>query len=193
EWIERVQSEIPELPDARKARYMEEWGLPSYDAMVLTLTKEMSDFFEATVAAGADPKLASNWLMGEVSAYLNKEQLELHDTKLTPTNLAGMIQLIEDGTISSKIAKKLFAELIKNGGEAEKIVKEKGMIQISDPAILLGFVTEVLDNNEQSIADFKEGKDRAIGFLVGQIMKASKGQANPPLVNKLLMEEIKKR
>lgn len=193
EWIERVQSEIPELPDARKARYMDEWGLPSYDAMVLTLTKEMSDFFEATVAAGADPKLASNWLMGEVSAYLNKEQLELHDTKLTPTNLAGMIQLIEDGTISSKIAKKLFAELIKNGGEAEKIVKEKGMIQISDPAILLGFVTEVLDNNEQSIADFKEGKDRAIGFLVGQIMKASKGQANPPLVNKLLMEEIKKR
>lgn len=193
EWIERVQSEIPELPDARKARYMDEWGLPSYDAMVLTLTKEMSDFFEATVAEGADPKLASNWLMGEVSAYLNKEQLELHDTKLTPTNLAGMIQLIEDGTISSKIAKKLFAELIKNGGEAEKIVKEKGMIQISDPAILLGFVTEVLDNNEQSIADFKEGKDRAIGFLVGQIMKASKGQANPPLVNKLLMEEIKKR
>lgn len=193
EWIERVQSEIPELPDARKARYMDEWGLPSYDAMVLTLTKEMSDFFEATVAAGADPKLASNWLMGEVSAYLNKEQLELHETKLTPTNLAGMIQLIEDGTISSKIAKKLFAELIKNGGEAEKIVKEKGMIQISDPAILLGFVTEVLDNNEQSIADFKEGKDRAIGFLVGQIMKASKGQANPPLVNKLLMEEIKKR
>ncbi|KRD82599.1 glutamyl-tRNA amidotransferase [Bacillus sp. Root147] len=193
EWKERVRASIPELPDARKKRYVEELGLPAYDAMVLTLTKEMSDFFEATLAAGGDAKLSSNWLMGEVSAYLNSNQKELSDVALTPEGLAGMIQLIQEGTISSKIAKKVFKELIENGGEAKKIVKEKGLVQISDDATLRKFVTDALDANPQSIEDFKNGKDRAIGFLVGQIMKASKGQANPPMVNKILLEEINKR
>ncbi|MBM7587591.1 aspartyl-tRNA(Asn)/glutamyl-tRNA(Gln) amidotransferase subunit B [Bacillus pakistanensis] len=193
EWKERVRSEIPELPDERKKRYVEEMGLPAYDAMVLTLTKEMSDFFQETVDAGADTKQASNWLMGEVSAYLNSEQKELSDVALTPQGLAGMIKLIENGTISSKIAKKVFKELVENGGDPEKIVKEKGLVQISDEGALLKIVTETLDANPQSIEDFKNGKDRAIGFLVGQIMKATKGQANPPMVNKLLLQEIKKR
>ncbi|MCM3796278.1 Asp-tRNA(Asn)/Glu-tRNA(Gln) amidotransferase subunit GatB [Priestia megaterium] len=193
EWKERVRASIPELPDARKKRYVEELGLPAYDAMVLTLTKEMSDFFEATLAAGGDAKLSSNWLMGEVSAYLNSNQKELSDVALTPEGLAGMIRLIQEGTISSKIAKKVFKELIENGGDAKKIVKEKGLVQISDDATLRKFVTDALDANPQSIEDFKNGKDRAIGFLVGQIMKASKGQANPPMVNKILLEEINKR
>ncbi|CEE00488.1 Asp-tRNA(Asn)/Glu-tRNA(Gln) amidotransferase subunit GatB [Caldifermentibacillus hisashii] len=193
EWKERVRREIPELPDARKKRYVEELGLPAYDAMVLTLTKEMSDFFEATVAAGAGAKQASNWLMGEVSAYLNAEQKELHDIALTPESLAGMIKLIEKGTLSSKLAKKVFKELVEKGGDPEKIVKEKGLVQISDEATLLKFVTEALDANPQSIEDYKNGKDRAIGFLVGQIMKVTKGQANPQLLNKILLEEIKKR
>lgn len=193
EWKERVRASIPELPDERRKRYIDELGLPAYDAMVLTLTKEMSDFFEATISEGAEAKQASNWLMGEVSAYLNSAQKELEDTKLTPQGLAGMIKLIEKGTISSKIAKKVFKELIENGGDAETIVKEKGLVQISDEGALLKLVTEALDNNPQSIEDFKNGKDRAIGFLVGQIMKASKGQANPPMVNKILLEEIKKR
>ncbi|MFQ6390739.1 Asp-tRNA(Asn)/Glu-tRNA(Gln) amidotransferase subunit GatB [Priestia aryabhattai] len=193
EWKERVRASIPELPDARKKRYVEDLGLPAYDAMVLTLTKEMSDFFEATLAAGGDAKLSSNWLMGEVSAYLNSNQKELSDVALTPEGLAGMIQLIQEGTISSKIAKKVFKELIENGGDAKKIVKEKGLVQISDDATLRKFVTDALDANPQSIEDFKNGKDRAIGFLVGQIMKASKGQANPPMVNKILLEEINKR
>ncbi|MBZ5202747.1 Asp-tRNA(Asn)/Glu-tRNA(Gln) amidotransferase subunit GatB [Planomicrobium chinense] len=192
-WMERVRSEIPELPDARKARYVSELGLSSYDAMVLTLAKPISDFFEATVAAGADAKLASNWLMGEVSAYLNAEQKELSETKLAPEGLAGMIKLISDGTISSKIAKKVFKELIEKGGDANDIVKAKGLVQISDEGTLREFVTAALDNNPQSIEDFKNGKDRAIGFLVGQIMKQTKGQANPPLLNKILLEEIAKR
>lgn len=192
-WLERVRAEIPELPDARKARYVAELGLSSYDAMVLTLAKPISDFFEATVAAGADAKLASNWLMGEVSAYLNAEQKELSDTALTPAGLAGMIKLISDGTISSKIAKKVFKELIEKGGDANDIVKAKGLVQISDENTLREFVTAALDNNPQSIEDFKNGKDRAIGFLVGQIMKQTKGQANPPLLNKILLEEIAKR
>jgi aspartyl-tRNA(Asn)/glutamyl-tRNA(Gln) amidotransferase subunit B len=193
EWMDRVREEIPELPDARKKRYIEELGLPAYDAMVLTLTKEMSDFFEETVREGADAKLASNWLMGEVSAYLNAQQKELLDIKLSPAGLAGMIELIEKGTISSKIAKKVFKELVENGGNPEQIVKDKGLVQISDEGALLKIVTETLDANPQSIEDFKNGKDRAIGFLVGQIMKATKGQANPPLVNKLLQQEIQKR
>ncbi|WP_301109082.1 Asp-tRNA(Asn)/Glu-tRNA(Gln) amidotransferase subunit GatB [Sporosarcina sp.] len=193
EWMDRVRAEIPELPDARKARYVSELELPEYDAHVLTLTKEMSDFFDATVKAGADAKLASNWLMGDVSAYLNAESKELHDTPLTPENLAQLVKLITDGTISSKIAKKVFTDLVKNGGNPADIVKEKGLVQISDEGTLRTIITEILDSNEQSIEDFKNGKDRAVGFLVGQVMKATKGQANPPLVNKLLMEEIKKR
>ncbi|VEF49161.1 glutamyl-tRNA(Gln) amidotransferase subunit B [Bacillus freudenreichii] len=193
EWKDRVRAEIPELPDARKQRYVGELGLPEYDAMVLTLTKEMSDFFEAVIAEGADAKQASNWLMGEVSAYLNAEQKELHDVAMTPQGLAGLIKLIEDGTISSKIAKKVFSELIEKGGDPEVIVKEKGLVQISDEGALLKIIGEVLDANEQSVEDFKSGKGRALGFLVGQVMKATKGQANPPLVNKLLAQEIEKR
>ncbi len=193
EWKARVRAEIPELPDARKKRYVEELSLPAYDAMVLTLTKEMSDFFEATIENGADAKLASNWLMGDVSAYLRAEQKELKDVALTPEALAKMIELIEKGTISSKIAKQVFQELVEKGGDPEQIVKEKGLVQISDEGELRKMVVDVLDNNAQSIEDYKNGKDRAIGFLVGQIMKATKGKANPPMVNKLLLEEISKR
>ncbi|EOR21533.1 Asp-tRNA(Asn)/Glu-tRNA(Gln) amidotransferase subunit GatB [Cytobacillus oceanisediminis] len=193
DWKARIRAEIPELPDARQKRYMEEWGLPEYDAKVLTVTKEMADFFEETVANGAEPKLASNWVMGDVSAYLNAEQKELAEVKLTPENLAGMIKLIGNGTISSKIAKQVFKELIENGGDAEAIVKEKGLVQISDEGALLKIIGEVLDNNPQSIEDFKNGKQKAIGFLVGQLMKATKGQANPQMVNKLLVEEMNKR
>lgn len=192
-WLERVRSEIPELPDARKQRYIEELGLSSYDAHVLTLSKDMANFFEATIADGADVKLSANWMMGEVSAYLNADQKELKDIELTPANLSGMIKLISDGTISSKIAKKVFKELADNGGNAAEVVKAKGLVQISDEGALREIVTATLDANPQSIEDFKNGKDRAIGFLVGQIMKATKGQANPPLVNKILNEEIVKR
>ncbi|WP_096155795.1 Asp-tRNA(Asn)/Glu-tRNA(Gln) amidotransferase subunit GatB [Bacillus sp. FJAT-45066] len=193
EWKERVRKSIPVLPDARKKRYIDELGLPAYDAQVLTVTKEMADFFEETVDSGADPKLSSNWLMGEVSAYLNSEGKDLEDTSLTPSGLAGMIKLLEKGTISSKIAKKVFKELIENGGEAEEIVKAKGLVQISDEGALRQMVTDALDANPQSVEDFKAGKERAIGFLVGQIMKASKGQANPQMVNGILLEEMKKR
>ncbi|UII56358.1 Asp-tRNA(Asn)/Glu-tRNA(Gln) amidotransferase subunit GatB [Cytobacillus spongiae] len=193
EWKERIRQEIPELPDERKKRYMDVLGLPLYDAAVLTVTKEMADFFEETVNSGAEAKQASNWIMGEVSAYLNAEQKELQEVALTPKGLAGMIKLIENGTISSKIAKKVFKELIENGGEAEKIVKEKGLVQISDESELRKFVTEALDQNPQSVEDYKNGKEKAVGFLVGQIMKATKGQANPSVLNKILLEEIKKR
>ena len=193
EWVEEVRQSIPELPAARRERYVKELGLPEYDAMVLTLSRDMSDFFNATLTEGADAKQASNWLMGEVSAYLNSAKLELLETKLTPSNLAGMIEIIADGTISSKIAKTVFKELIENGGNAREVVEAKGLVQLSDPAQLLPIINDILDSNEQSIEDFKNGKGRAVGFLVGQIMKATKGKANPGVVNKLLTEELSKR
>lgn len=193
EWKARIRAEIPELPDARKKRYVEELGLPAYDAAVLTVTKEMSDFFDAAVASGADAKLASNWLMGDVSAYLNKNGKELDEIALTPESLAAMIKLIENGTISSKIAKQIFGDLVEKGGDPEAIVKEKGLVQISDEGELRRIINEALDKGPQSIEDYKNGKEKALGFFVGQVMKATKGQANPPLVNKLLLEEIAKR
>ncbi|WP_414045815.1 Asp-tRNA(Asn)/Glu-tRNA(Gln) amidotransferase subunit GatB [Macrococcus equi] len=192
-WKERVRASIPELPDKRKEKYVSEYGLPAYDAHVLTLTKEMSDFFEAMIALDADAKLSSNWLMGGVNEYLNKNQKELNETKLTPENLAEMVKLLADGTISSKIAKKVFADTVETGKAPKVIMEEQGLVQISDPEQLKAFVTEALDNNPQSIEDFKNGKGKATGFLVGQIMKISKGQANPQMVNKILKEELEKR
>lgn len=193
EWLQEATDSLPVMPAERRDQYVSEWGLAGDDAKQLTSTLEMSEFFEESVAAGADPKQAANWLIGDTTAYLNAEQIELADTELTPENLAGMLKLIEDGTISSKIAKQLFNELLTKGGDPNEVVKAKGWIQISDTDTLLPIITEVLDNNQQSIDDFKDGKDRAIGFLVGQVMKATKGQANPGVVNKLLMEEINKR
>ncbi|WP_407271323.1 Asp-tRNA(Asn)/Glu-tRNA(Gln) amidotransferase subunit GatB [Radiobacillus sp. PE A8.2] len=193
DWKERIRASIPELPDARKQRYVNDLDLPEYDAAVLTSTKEMSDFFEETIASGADTKQASNWLMGEVSAYMNKHLKELPELPLTPEALAKMIQLIEDGTISSKMAKKVFSELVENGGDPEQVVKDKGLVQISDESQLTEIITTILDKNEQSIIDYKNGKDRALGFLVGQVMKETKGQANPPMVNKILVQEMDKR
>lgn len=193
EWKERIRQEIPELPDARKKRYIEEIGLPEYDAEVLTSSKEMSDFFEETIKLGTDTKQASNWLMGDVSGYMNKHLKELHELAITPEGLAKMIKLIENGTISSKIAKRVFAHLVENGGDPEEFVKREGLAQISDEGQLREIVLKVLAENEQSVTDYKEGKGRALGYLVGQVMKATKGQANPPMVNKLLKEEIDKQ
>lgn len=191
-WLEKVRAQIPELPDARRKRYVEELDLPAYDAGVLTQTKEMSDFFEECLKEGGPAKQVSNWLMGEVNRHLNENDKELSEVPLTPKALVKMIELIEKGTISSKIAKKVFNELIEKGGDPEKIVEEKGLVQISDEGAILKMIHEVLEQNPQSVEDYKGGKDRALGFLVGQVMKASRGKANPQLVNKLLKRELDK-
>lgn len=192
EWMNRVSADIPELPDARRERYVGELGLPAYDAAVLTVSKETSDFFEAAVRAGADAKQASNWIMGELSAYLNANNVELHDIKLTPEALGKMIGLIQKGTISSKIAKDVFKELVENGGDPEKIVEAKGLVQISDEGELRGIVAEVVASNPKVVDDYKSGNQKAAGFFVGQIMKATKGKANPQMVNQLIAEELDK-
>lgn len=192
-WLEEIQATLPEMPADRRKRYVDTYELPEYDAQILTQTLEMSDFFDAAVKAGADPKQASNWLMGEVNAYMNDNEKDLDQIGLTPESLAEMIALIEDGTISSKQAKKVFKLLADKGGSAKEVVEAEGLVQLSDPAQLLPLITEILDNNQQSIDDYKAGKKKVTGFLVGQIMKATKGQANPQVVNQLLTEELDKR
>ncbi|MFT8709266.1 MAG: Asp-tRNA(Asn)/Glu-tRNA(Gln) amidotransferase subunit GatB [Sporolactobacillus sp.] len=191
-WINRLQDEIPELPDSRQKRYVDDMGLTDYDAMVLTQTKTMSDFFEAATTGNADPKLVANWLMGEVSAYLNSKYLTIDQVPMTPDALAKLVQLIEEGTISSKIAKKVFKDLIEKGGDPSEIVKAKGLVQISDEGALRDLMLPILEANKQSMIDYKQGKDRALGFLVGQVMKASHGKANPKMVNQIILEEIDK-
>lgn len=191
EWIEAVRATIPELPDARQARYVNEYGLPQSDAGVITMSKDTADFFDETVKTGADPKAAANWLMVELLGYLNAGNLTLADVKITPHGLGEMIKLIENGTISSKIAKTVFKEMVETGKEPKQIVEEKGLVQISDEGALLAIVQEVVNNNPQAVADYKAGNDKAVAFFVGQVMKQTRGKANPPMVNKLLVEALK--
>ncbi|WP_283679084.1 Asp-tRNA(Asn)/Glu-tRNA(Gln) amidotransferase subunit GatB [Lentilactobacillus sp. Marseille-Q4993] len=191
DWIDSINSEMPEAPGKRRDRYVNELGITDYDAMVLTQTKEMSDFYDQMIAQGADAKLAANYLQGDVNAYLNDNQVDLQNTDITPEHLATMVKLITDGTISSKMAKKVF-KAVTQGKEPKQFVEEKGMVQLSDPAKLQPIVDEVVAANPQSVEDFHNGKDRAIGFLVGQIMKQTQGKANPQVVNKLLVDTMNK-
>ncbi|MGO4110974.1 Asp-tRNA(Asn)/Glu-tRNA(Gln) amidotransferase subunit GatB [Paenibacillus sp. YAF4_2] len=191
EWKDRVRASIPELPDARKARYTSEFGLPSYDAEVITSSKKLADFFEESLSYTKDAKAVSNWIMGDLLGYLNANSLELSEVKITGQGLGEMIGLLEKGTISSKIAKTVFKSMLETGKLPQQIVEEQGLVQISDEGALVAVVDQIIQANPQSVDDFKAGKDKAIGFLVGQIMKETKGKANPALVNKLLLERLK--
>jgi len=190
EWVDEIKRSLPELPDDRKERYVGEFGLPAYDAMVLTNTKELADYFEACVSTYSNPKTVSNWVMGDLSRLLNANNTDITDCPIKPEQLAAMLQLLEKGTISGKIAKTVFEEMFASGKDAETIVKEKGLVQISDEGAIAAIVDEVIANNQKSVEDFRAGKDRALGFLVGQVMKASRGKANPEMVNKLLKERL---
>ncbi|RAR39412.1 Asp-tRNA(Asn)/Glu-tRNA(Gln) amidotransferase subunit GatB [Paenibacillus sp. MDMC362] len=190
EWKEAVRATIPELPDARKARYASEYGLPDYDAAVITSSKLLADFFEDSLNYTKDAKSVSNWIMGDLLGYLNSNNLELSEVKITGQGLGEMIGLIEKGTISSKIAKTVFKEMLESGKLPAQIVEEKGLVQISDEGAIKSIVEQVVANNPQSVEDYKAGKQKAIGFLVGQVMKESKGKANPALANKLLVEVL---
>ncbi|SEF84092.1 aspartyl/glutamyl-tRNA(Asn/Gln) amidotransferase subunit B [Caloramator fervidus] len=193
EWIERIKATMPELPDEKKRRYINDYGLPEYDANIITSSKELAEFFEDAVLNGANPKTVSNWIMGEVLRTLNDKDMEITDVKFTSRQLVKLIELVEKGTISNTIAKKVFAEMFETGKDPEKIVEEKGLVQITDENAIREIVNKVLDENPQSVADFKNGKTKAVGFIIGQVMKASKGKANPQIVNKLVEEELKKR
>ncbi|CUH96358.1 Aspartyl/glutamyl-tRNA(Asn/Gln) amidotransferase subunit B [Propionispora sp. 2/2-37] len=188
--VEEIRDNLPELPDARQKRLIRDYGLSSYDAGIITASKAMADYFDETVRHKIDAKAAANWLMGEVSKHLNTAGLSIEECPVAPARLAGMLALIEKGTISGKIAKTVFEEMWSTGKDADTVVKEKGLVQITDEGAIVGIVEAVIAANPQSVEDFKAGKDKAIGFLVGQIMKQTKGRANPELVNKLLRERL---
>jgi aspartyl-tRNA(Asn)/glutamyl-tRNA(Gln) amidotransferase subunit B len=190
DWKTRVKASIPELPDSRKARYTSELGLPSYDADVITATLQLAELFEESMNYTKDAKAVSNWIMGDLLGYLNQNNLELSAVRITGQGLGEMIGLIEKGTISSKIAKTVFKEMLESGKAPQQIVEEKGLVQISDEGAIKGIVEQVVQNNPQSVADYKAGKEKAVGFLVGQVMKETKGKANPGLVNKLIVEVL---
>lgn len=192
EYIEDIRKTLPELPDERRERYIANFGLSSTDAQYMTNDKDTSDYFEKVVAAGADPKASVNWIMGEFASQLSNAGIEIAKAPVTPENLAKLLALIAKGTISGKIAKKVFAEMWKNGADPEEIVKAQGLVQISDTGALKELVVKVIANNPKAVEDFKAGKKKAVGALVGQIMKETKGKANPKVINELLNDELKK-
>ena len=189
-WVESIRQALPELPEARKQRIMKDHGLSAYDAEVITAARPMADYYDALVAAGAEAKAAANWLMGEVSKHLNACSLDIRSCPVPPASLAEMIALIDKGTISGKIAKTVFESMWNEGKTATVIIREQGLVQMSDEGELGGIVEAVIAAHPQSVADFKAGKEKAIGFLVGQIMRQTKGRANPELVNRILKEKL---
>ena len=192
EYINNLKETLPELPDVKYKRYISECNLPEYDANLLTATKELADFFDKTVSEGATPKTVSNWILGEISKVLNEESISLNELNITPKKLAELIKEIEKGTISNTAAKKVFDEILETGKEVADIIKEKGLAQVNDEGEIKKIVEEVLRQNQKSIDDYKNGKTNALGFLVGQVMKASKGKANPQIINKLILDVLNK-
>ena len=192
EYINNIKDNLPEMPHVKKERYMQEFSLPEYDADILTSSIKSANFFEEANEICNNPKAVANWIMGDFARMLNEKEIEINESKVTPENLAELISLIDKGTISSKIAKQVFEEMFESGENAKDIVEKKGLVQMSDEGAIKAIVEKVVEANPQSIIDYKAGKDRAIGFLVGQIMKETKGKANPQIVNKLLLEIINK-
>ena len=193
QWVLDIKEALPEMPEARVLRYTEKYQLPKKDARILVATKEISDYYDEAIQFTKEWKLVCNWLLGETMAYLNKSNMTIEEIKMTPKSLAEMVNCVVDETISSKQAKKVFDLMMETGKDPETIIEENHMKQISSVDEIRKIVCDVLDKNPQSIEDYKNGKDRAVGFLVGQIMKATGGQANPGVTNKVLIEELKAR
>ncbi len=193
EWRQAIAAQLPELPVARRERFVRDYQLPEYDAAVLTEEKPVADYFEAVVKAGADAKQASNWVMGDVLRVLKEEKIEISAFPVKPEALAEMIQLITDGTISSKLAKTVFEEMRKTQKSAKQIVEEKGLVQITDTGAIERVVDEVLAANPKEVERYRQGEEKLIGFFVGQVMRATRGKANPQMVNQLLRQKLSRR
>ena len=192
EYIDGLRKAQPELAEAKRARYQADWGLPSYDAEMLTSQKALADFFEEVVALGTDPKQASNWIMGQVLGQLSTHGLEAKDMALTPPTLARLIALVQEGKLNRNTAVKVFEAVFAHDGDVDAYVKAHGLEQVSDAGLVEQVVEQVLAANEKSVADFKAGKEKAFGFLVGQVMRQLKGQAAPAVVNQVLREKLSK-
>ncbi|CDE24659.1 aspartyl/glutamyl-tRNA(Asn/Gln) amidotransferase subunit B [Clostridium sp. CAG:440] len=192
EYIQNIKNNLPELPESRKQRYLEEYNLSEKDAKLLTSSKYLSDLFEGAVKVCNNPKAVNNWIISDISRILNETETEPISIPFDSNQLGKLVILIDKGTISSSIGKKVLVELFENPRDPEDIIKEKGWIQISDESAIKEVVMKILESNPQSIADYKAGKDKALGFLVGQAMKETKGKANPQMLNKMFLEELKK-
>ncbi len=189
-WIERVKESLPELPGERKERFIREYQLPPYDAELITGTKALADYYEQCVKLYSKTKIVSNWLMGEVLGRLKSEGQEVEQCPVTPELLAGMLNLIDKGTISGKMAKEVFNQIWDSGRSAEEIVKEKGLVQVSDAVEIEQMVDKVLADSPAEVEQYRAGKDKLLGFFVGQVMKASEGKANPRMVNEILKKRL---
>jgi aspartyl-tRNA(Asn)/glutamyl-tRNA(Gln) amidotransferase subunit B len=191
-WIEEITARLPELPARRKQRLQEEYGIPEYDAGVLTASKHTADFFERAALQYPDAKTVGNWVMGELQRYLNQEDMDIRQCSMTPERLIELLRLIDDGTISGKIAKDVFGDMFHTGEGPAAIVESKGLVQIADESELASLVDTVIAENPGPVAEFLEGNERTFGYLMGQAMKASKGKANPKIVSRLLRERLQK-
>ena len=189
-YLEGLRAALPELAEAKRARYQGDWGLPAYDAQMITSQKALADFFEALVALGTDPKQGANWIMGEVLGQLSAHGLEAKDMALTPPTLARLITLVKEGKVNRNTAVKVFEAVFETDGDVDAYIKEHGLEQVSDTGLVEQVVDQVLSANEKSVADFKAGKEKAFGFLVGQVMRQLKGQASPAVVNQVLRDRL---
>ena len=191
-FIDAARAALPELPDVKKQRFTAQYGLSAYDAGVLTTSRELADHYEATVAAlGGEPKLCANWVMGDFSAFLNKDNRDIADSPVNATQLAGLLRRIQDRTISGKIAKEVFEAMWAGEGDADAIIEKRGLRQITDTSAIEKVIDDVIAANPEQLAQYRAGKDKLFGFFVGQVMKLSKGKANPQQVNDLLIEKLK--
>ena len=192
EYIENIKNTLPELPESRKERYLEEYGLSEKDANIITASKYLSDLFEGAIKVCHNPKAVNNWIISDISRILNETEMEPIEIPFDSQQLGKLIILIDKGTISSSIAKKVLVEMFEHPRDPEDIIDEKGWVQISDEGAIKEVVLKVLEANPQSVADYKGGKDKALGFLVGQAMKETRGKANPKMLNEMFLEELKK-
>ena len=189
--VEEIRRSLPELPAERAKRLARDFGLPFYDSVALVQEKKLADYFEACEKEKVSAKLASNWIQSELMALLNQKKISIESSPVKPADLAGLIRLIENNTISGKIAKDVLPEMFETGKSAEAIVKEKGLVQVTDAKLIEEAVVKVMTANPKSVEDFKAGKQQALGFLVGQVMKETKGKANPKMVNEILEKKLK--
>ncbi|MBI4714732.1 MAG: Asp-tRNA(Asn)/Glu-tRNA(Gln) amidotransferase subunit GatB, partial [Nitrospirae bacterium] len=190
EWIEEIRRSLPELPEEKRKRFVQQYGIPEYDATILTASRALADFFESVAAASGAPKTASNWIMGDLLRELKQEGKEIEECRIKPEELSRMLRLIDEGVISGKIAKTVFEEMYRTGKGADEIVREQGLVQVSDEGAIREMIRRVMADSPEQFAGFRAGKDKLFGFFVGQVMKVSSGKANPALVNELLKKML---
>ena len=191
-WVDDIRKTLPELPAEKRRRFVDQYGIPEYDGGILTTSRSLADYYEECVKLSGEPKMVSNWIMGDLLRELKKDDREIEQCPVLPKHLASMLKMIKDGVISGKIAKTVFEEMYLSGKEPENIVQEKGLIQLTDTGEIQRVIQGVLEENPKLVEDYKKGKEQILGFFVGQVMKATRGKANPKLVNELLRKNLSK-